>query len=105
MIVVGYTPDAYGRAALEHGLTEARVRDTGVTVLNATKGDALADPRFADSTEVSSLQETLEASGVGFVVEQDVFGNFQFEQRRRQSGRRQHGGNFVLQVTRAELRR
>lgn len=72
MIVVGYTPDAYGRAALDHALSEARVRDTGVTVLNATKGDALADPRFADSADVDTLQRTLEASGVRFVVEQDV---------------------------------
>ncbi|GAA1458988.1 universal stress protein [Williamsia maris] len=72
MIVVGYTPDVYGRAALEHAITESRVRDTAVTVLNATKGDALADPRFADSTDVGNLEEILGASGISFVVEQDV---------------------------------
>ncbi len=72
MIVVGYTPDSYGLAALEHGIAEARIRDAAVTVLNATKGDALADPRFADSGAVGELEKTLESSGIRYVVEQDV---------------------------------
>jgi nucleotide-binding universal stress UspA family protein len=52
MIVVGYTPDKYGRAALEHGIAEAKAHGTEVTV--------------------DQLQSTLESSGVPFTVEQDV---------------------------------
>ena len=47
MIVVGYTADRYGRAALEHGIAEAKLRDTHLLVINSTTGDAYADPRFA----------------------------------------------------------
>ncbi|MGU3433535.1 universal stress protein [Actinomycetes bacterium M1A6_2h] len=72
MIVVGYTPDVYGSAALEHGIAEARVRATSLKVLNVTKGDALADPHFAGSAEVGELREALEASGVEFVLDQSV---------------------------------
>ncbi|MDQ1180044.1 universal stress protein [Rhodococcus sp. SORGH_AS_0301] len=72
MIVVGYTPDKYGRAALEHGIAEAKAHGTEVTVVNASKGDALADPHFADSAAVDQLQSTLESSGVPFTVEQDT---------------------------------
>ncbi|WP_299569490.1 universal stress protein [uncultured Williamsia sp.] len=72
MIVVGYTPDGYGRAALEHGISEARVRATGLRVVNATAGDALADPRFADSGAVDHLEAALASSGVPYEVHQDV---------------------------------
>jgi nucleotide-binding universal stress UspA family protein len=72
MIVVGYTPDAYGSAALEHGIAEARVRGTSLKVLNVTKGDALADPHFADSAEAGELSEKLESSGVEFVLDRSV---------------------------------
>ena len=47
MIVVGYTADQYGQAALEHAMTEASVRGTGLLVVNSTKGDAYVDPAFA----------------------------------------------------------
>ena len=47
MIVIGYTADAFGQAALDHGIAEARLRDTGVLVINSTAGDSYADPAFA----------------------------------------------------------
>ncbi|MGZ8177806.1 universal stress protein [Williamsia sp. SKLECPSW1] len=72
MIVVGYTPDVYGRAALQHAISEARVRATGLRVVNATTGDALADPRFADTGEVDHLEATLASSGVRYEVQQDI---------------------------------
>ena len=34
MIVVGYTADKYGRAALEHGIAEAKLRQTHMLVLS-----------------------------------------------------------------------
>ena len=38
MIVVGYSADRHGSAALDHGIAEAKVRDTNLLVINATTG-------------------------------------------------------------------
>jgi len=43
MIVVGYSADPYGRAALEHGIEEAKLRGTTLKVINSTTGDAYAE--------------------------------------------------------------
>lgn len=59
MIVIGYTADQYGEAALEHGLTEATLRGTGVLVVNSTKGDSYASPTFARSGQVHDVEERL----------------------------------------------
>ncbi|MBY6367338.1 universal stress protein [Rhodococcoides corynebacterioides] len=72
MIVVGYTPDRYGSAALDHGIAEARVRNTGLRVVNATRGDALVDTKFAGDSDVDALESTLAASGVEHEIESDV---------------------------------
>lgn len=56
MIVVGYSADPFGRAALEHGIAEARRRDTSLLVINSTSGEAYADPRFAQETEVHDVR-------------------------------------------------
>jgi nucleotide-binding universal stress UspA family protein len=72
MIVVGYSADRYGTAALEHGITEAKRRDTNLLVINATRGDALADPRFAQSDEVHDVEERLNRCGVEFELAQPV---------------------------------
>ena len=42
-VVIGYIPNAYGEAALEAGIEEARRRDTGILVVNTSKGDSLVD--------------------------------------------------------------
>ena len=42
-IVVAWSPDDYGRAAVDAALVEARRRGVGVVVVNATRGDALVD--------------------------------------------------------------
>ena len=72
MIVVGYSADRYGTAALEHGITEAKRRNTNLLVINATRGDSLADPRFAQSEEVHEIEERLNRCGVEFEVAQPV---------------------------------
>ncbi|MDV7352396.1 universal stress protein [Rhodococcus sp. NPDC019627] len=72
MIVVGYTPDRYGEAALDHGLAEARLRRTSLVVINSSKGDALADQSFADHTQLQKLEEKLADSGVEHEVRQIV---------------------------------
>jgi nucleotide-binding universal stress UspA family protein len=72
MIVVGYSADRFGTAALEHGIAEAKLRETNLLVINATRGDALADPRFAQSEEVHDVEDRLNRCGVEFELTQPV---------------------------------
>jgi nucleotide-binding universal stress UspA family protein len=72
MIVVGYSADQFGKAALEHGITEAKLRETNLFVINATSGEALADPRFAQSGEVHDVEERLKGCRVEFELTQPV---------------------------------
>ena len=59
-VVIGYIPNPYGEAALEAGIEEARRRSTGVLVVNATKGDSLADPKYVGEAGWTTLQERLD---------------------------------------------
>jgi nucleotide-binding universal stress UspA family protein len=72
MIVVGYSADPYGRAALEHGIEEAKLRGTTLKVINSTTGEAYADPRFARSGEVHDVEKRLAECGVEFELSQPV---------------------------------
>jgi nucleotide-binding universal stress UspA family protein len=72
MIVIGYTADRFGQAALDHGIEQARLRETGVLVINSTAGDAYADSTFAQSDGVRDLQARLSTSGVPFEFSQPV---------------------------------
>jgi nucleotide-binding universal stress UspA family protein len=72
MIVIGYSADEFGDAALEHGIAEAKVRGANVLVVNSTKGDALADPAFAPTGQVRDLEELLASSGVPYELTQLV---------------------------------
>lgn len=71
-IVVAYTPDAYGQAALDHGAAEAVRRDTSLVVVNATKGDALVDPRYAHEDQIATITTELEAAGLDVTVRHEV---------------------------------
>jgi nucleotide-binding universal stress UspA family protein len=71
-VVVGWTPDRYGRAALEHGVAEADLRAQPLVVVNATKGDALVDPRFAREEEATSLDAELARLGVPHQIRRPV---------------------------------
>ena len=72
MIVVGYSADPFGRAALEHGIAEAKLRDTSLHVVNSTAGDAYVDDRFAQPTEVHDIEERLANCGVEYEMSQPV---------------------------------
>jgi nucleotide-binding universal stress UspA family protein len=72
MIVVGYTTDIYGQAALEHGVAEAKLRSTSLLVVNSTQGDSYVDAAFAHTSQVHNLEDTLNGCGVAFDVEQPV---------------------------------
>ena len=63
-IVVGWTPDEFGEAALRRGLEEARLREGRVVVVNATRGDALVDERYADEEQLAALATELGGAGI-----------------------------------------
>ena len=71
-VVIGFIPDEYGEAALSHGLDEARRRQTGVVVVNSTKGDALVDKRYLGAEGKVTLEERLAESGVAHEVRQTM---------------------------------
>jgi nucleotide-binding universal stress UspA family protein len=72
MIVLGYSADRYGRAALEHGIAEAKLRNTSLLVINSTSGEAYTDPAFAQETEVHDVERQLDECGVAFELSQPV---------------------------------
>ncbi len=72
MIVIGYTADPFGHAALEHGIAEAQLRGTSLLVINATSGESYVDSRFAGGAEVRDVEARLAESGVAFELRQPV---------------------------------
>ncbi|WP_101947171.1 universal stress protein [Mycobacterium sp. 3519A] len=72
MIVIGYSADAFGRAALEHGIAEAKVRGTTLHVINSTAGNAYVDAHFAQSGEIHNIEERLADCGVEYQLHQPV---------------------------------
>jgi nucleotide-binding universal stress UspA family protein len=72
VIVVGYTADPFGQAALEHGIAEAKLRDTNLFVINATSGEAYVDSRFAGQAEVHDVESRLAECGVAYELTQPV---------------------------------
>lgn len=64
VIVVGWTPDEYGEAALTRGLEEARLRGGRVVAVNATRGDAQVYNRFASDEQLDVLRSQVAAGDV-----------------------------------------
>ncbi|MGO4444857.1 universal stress protein [Mycobacterium sp. 2YAF39] len=72
MIVVGYSADPFGRAALEHGIAEAKLRGTTLLVINSSSGESYVDARFAQAPEVGDVERHLAECGVEFELVQPV---------------------------------
>ncbi|BCI53851.1 universal stress protein [Mycolicibacterium litorale] len=72
MIVVGYTADRFGEVAVEYGIAEAELRDTGLLVINSTAGDSYIDAGFAQAGDLRGLEALLDGCGVPFEVQQPV---------------------------------
>jgi nucleotide-binding universal stress UspA family protein len=72
MIVVGYTTDRFGSAALDHAIAEAKLRQTSLHVFNSTQGDSYVDAAFAHEHQVHDLEARLAECGVPYEVEQPV---------------------------------
>jgi nucleotide-binding universal stress UspA family protein len=58
-VVVGYVPTREGRAALERGIVEARLRGVRLVVVNSTRGDALVDDRYLQGRHRADLEAEL----------------------------------------------
>jgi nucleotide-binding universal stress UspA family protein len=58
-VVVAYVPRPEGRAALARGIAEARLRETRLVVVNASRGDALVDERFVQGAARDDLAAEL----------------------------------------------
>ena len=74
-IVVGFVPTPEGEAALRAAISEAQLRQQPLHVLNTSRGDALADPRFATGADLEEVRARLDGSGVVYEVEQQVRGH------------------------------
>jgi nucleotide-binding universal stress UspA family protein len=72
VIVIGYTADRFGQAALDHGIAEARLRDAKLLVINSTAGDAYSDPAFAQPDAARDVNAKLSTCGVPFEWSQPV---------------------------------
>ena len=75
VIVVGYVPKPEGRAALDRGIEEARLRGGRLVVVNASRGDALVDAGYAGVQEIELVKSRLAESGVEFELRQLVRGH------------------------------
>lgn len=71
-IVVAFSADPYGRAAVAHAGRVAAQDDERLVVVNPTKGDSLVDRRYAHEGEIKDLVEGLRADGVSLEVRRDM---------------------------------
>ncbi|HXH80257.1 universal stress protein [Nocardioides sp.] len=71
-VVIAYSPDIHGRAALDHGLAEAQLRKASLVVVNVTRGDSLVDSHYAHEDEVQQVMDRLKAEGMDAKMRRDV---------------------------------
>ena len=71
-IVVGYVPTPEGEAALAAAISEARLREEPLHVVNTSRGDSLVDTRFASGEALAAVRTRLEESGVVYEIDQQV---------------------------------
>ena len=74
-IVVGYVPTPEGEAALAAAISEAKLREQPLHVVNSARGDALVDKRFVQEGKLEQLRASLDASGVVYEIDQQVRGH------------------------------
>lgn len=74
IIVIGYSPSKPGQAALLAGIEEAQLRGGSLVVLNASRGDALSDPGYAQPADLDWVRTTCTEAGVDFSIRQEVRG-------------------------------
>lgn len=63
-IVLGYIPTPEGEAALSQAVTEARIREAELVVVNASRHDSYIDGRYVQDADWEALGERIRAMGV-----------------------------------------
>jgi len=87
-VVVGYLNSEQGRAALRHGIAEARLRGARLVVVNSSRGDALVDERYLGEDEIGELHRELDSLDLPSELrQQGVRRSRCVEQDRRQAPR------------------
>jgi nucleotide-binding universal stress UspA family protein len=71
-VVLAHVPNASASAAFDAALEEAVFRQVGLVLVNASRGDALVDPRHASADSLESLQDRARDAGVAIRVERPV---------------------------------
>jgi nucleotide-binding universal stress UspA family protein len=69
-VLVAYSADVYGRAALDHGISEAERSGDRLVVVNVTRGDALVDVRYAGESDTAVVQGRLAGLSVDAELQQ-----------------------------------
>ncbi len=67
-VVVAWSADVYGAAALAHGAAQAEQKHEDLVVVNVTRGDALVDRRYAADEEIARVTGELEGLGLAVRV-------------------------------------
>jgi nucleotide-binding universal stress UspA family protein len=73
-IVVGYVPTPEGEAALTAAITEARLREQPLHLINTSRGDAYIDESFASAETLAQVKARLDESGIVYEIAQEVRG-------------------------------
>ena len=71
-VVVAYSNDTYGAAALDYGVAVATEGQDRLVVVNATRGDKLVDDRYAGSAASDDVRARLEALPVEAELRQSI---------------------------------
>jgi nucleotide-binding universal stress UspA family protein len=76
-VIVGYMSSDRGRAALELGLEEARLRDTDLVVIHSLHGAGVDDDEdvVASDRELETIDEMLSKEGINYSLHNFVRGN------------------------------
>lgn len=75
-VVVGYVPKPEGEAALSAAISEAKLRDAKLVVVNSHRGGAAFSSGDADTAEedMSAVRERLDGEGIAYDIRQLVRG-------------------------------
>jgi nucleotide-binding universal stress UspA family protein len=74
-VLVAYSADTYGQAALDHGVVEAERAGERLVVVNVTRGDAYVDTRYAGEHDAEALRDRLAGLPVEAELRQSMSGD------------------------------